>query len=191
MRALARYACVGAAATALHYAVLVALVNWTATPPPAAAATGAVLGAQLAYVGNRAFTFTDRRPWWASWWRFQATAVLGAVLSASLVALGSLSLIAIINDAEAQFQIWRIGSAAGAALGIFAAGFALARGHLTPAQKIGEVLTLILFVVIGLLSFIATPLFGLKPITLEAFASVGALALTAHVIWQFFVEKAD
>ena len=89
MRALARYACVGAAATALHYAVLVALVNWTATPPPAAAATGAVLGAQLAYLGNRAFTFTDRRPWWASWWRFQATAVLGAVLSASLVALGT------------------------------------------------------------------------------------------------------
>lgn len=89
MTRLWRYACVGAAATAFHYAVLVALVTWTITPPAAAAAIGAVLGAQLAYVGNRAFTFTDRRRWWASWWRFQATAVLGAVLSATLVALGT------------------------------------------------------------------------------------------------------
>lgn len=136
--------------------------------------------------------------WWVvvqmkykTWTTTPGRLVTAYAVSLSLIALGALSLIAIINDAEAQFQIWRIGSAAGAALGIFAAGFALARGHLTPAQKISEVLTLILFVVIGLLSFITAPLFGLKPITLEAFASVGALALTTHVIWQFFVEKSE
>lgn len=86
MKALVRYAAVGAGATALHWGLLVLLVERGGWPPAAAAAGGAVAGAQFAFLGNRRFTFAHRGPWWASWWRFQATAAGGAVLAAALVA---------------------------------------------------------------------------------------------------------
>lgn len=83
-----RYTAVGAVATAAHYALLVALVEALAVPPPLASALGAVLGAQVAFVGNRRFTFAHAGPWWGAWWRFQGTAVLGAALGAAIVAGG-------------------------------------------------------------------------------------------------------
>lgn len=83
-----RYAGVGALATAAHYALLAALVEALHWPAPLSAALGAALGAQVAFVGNRWFTFAHRGPWLAAWWRFQATAVLGAAVSASTVAIG-------------------------------------------------------------------------------------------------------
>ena len=90
MRPMLRYAAVGAAATALHYALLAGLVEFGGLPAAPSAALGAVAGAQLAYVGNRQLTFSDRRhAWWSSWWRFQLVAVGGALLSAGLVALGA------------------------------------------------------------------------------------------------------
>jgi putative flippase GtrA len=83
-----RYGLVGAVATAAHYALLWAAVEAGHWPPPLAAGAGAALGAQVAFVGNRGFTFGHRGPWWPAWWRFQATALLGAATSVAVVALG-------------------------------------------------------------------------------------------------------
>lgn len=88
MRRLMRYATVGAIATAVHYALLVLLVEIAGWPPFAGAGAGAVLGAQVAYAGNRWFTFGHRGPLAASWLRFQSTAVVGAAVGMAVVALG-------------------------------------------------------------------------------------------------------
>jgi putative flippase GtrA len=87
-RQLARYAAVGAFATAVHYLVLATCVELLGWPAFAGAGTGAVVGAQLAYAGNRWFTFAHRGAVAASWPRFQFTALAGALLSMAVVALG-------------------------------------------------------------------------------------------------------
>jgi putative flippase GtrA len=88
MQRLMRYAAVGAVATAAHYALLVLLVESGLLPAFAAAGAGAVFGAQVAYAGNRWFTFAHRGPLLASWLRFQSTAVIGALVGMAVVALG-------------------------------------------------------------------------------------------------------
>lgn len=88
-RPFLRYLAVGAVATAAHYLLLAGLVEQGGWPAPPAAAAGAVLGAQLAFVGNRRFTFGHAGPWWPAWMRFQLTALLGAATSAGMVALGT------------------------------------------------------------------------------------------------------
>lgn len=82
-----RYAAVGAVGTVVHYAILVGTVEAGLLAPPRAAAVGAWVGAQVAFAGNAAFTFRGGATL-GSWARFQATAVVGAVLSYALVALG-------------------------------------------------------------------------------------------------------
>lgn len=84
-----RYVVVGAVATATHYLLLAWGVERAGWPAPLAAAAGAVLGAQVAFVGNRRFTFGHAGPWWPAWARFQVTALLGAATSATVVALGT------------------------------------------------------------------------------------------------------
>jgi putative flippase GtrA len=88
MRHFVRYSAVGAIATAAHYLVLIACVEWGHWPAFIASGTGAVVGAQVAYAGNRWFTFAHTGAIRASWPRFQATALIGAVLGMALVALG-------------------------------------------------------------------------------------------------------
>lgn len=83
-----RYLGVGAVATLAHYALLGLAVELGHWPPPLAAGAGAVLGAQVGFVGNRGFTFGHCGAVWPAWWRFQLTALLSAVTSAALVALG-------------------------------------------------------------------------------------------------------
>lgn len=84
---LMRYAAVGGVATAVHYLLLVACVELAAWPAWLASGLGAVAGAQLAYYGNRRFTFAHRGARAASYPRFQATALLGAVAGMGVVAL--------------------------------------------------------------------------------------------------------
>lgn len=89
MRAFFTYSLVGAVATAAHYALLVFCVEVARWPAVAASGLGALLGAQVAYLGNRTLTFAHRGALGPSWLRFQATGVLGAALGMALVALGA------------------------------------------------------------------------------------------------------
>jgi putative flippase GtrA len=88
MRHFIRYGAVGAIATAVHYLVLVACVEGLGWPAFVGSGAGAVVGAQVAYAGNRWFTFAHTGAVSASWPRFQATALLGALLGMAVVALG-------------------------------------------------------------------------------------------------------
>jgi putative flippase GtrA len=83
-----RYGSVGAAATAAHYLTLVLCVELAGWPAYLASGFGAVVGAQLAYAGNRWFTFGHRGAMRASWPRFMLTALLGALLGMAIVGLG-------------------------------------------------------------------------------------------------------
>jgi putative flippase GtrA len=85
---LLRYAVVGLVAMGAHYALMVACVEWAAWPEWLASGMGAVLGSQVAFVGNRHFTFQHSGPWWPSWLRFQGTAALGTVAGMLVVAVG-------------------------------------------------------------------------------------------------------
>lgn len=87
MRQLIRYGLVGAVATAVHYAILIASVQWAHWPAWLASGYGAAIGAQVAYLGNRWFTFANRGGIGTSWLRFQALAVAGALLGMAIVAL--------------------------------------------------------------------------------------------------------
>lgn len=85
---LSRYALVGVVATASHYALLTVLVELAQWPAWIGSGAGAVLGAQVAFVGNRRYTFRHEGPWLPAWWRFQWTAAFGALLGMGLVAAG-------------------------------------------------------------------------------------------------------
>src|SRR4051812_39992112 len=89
MRRFVRYGAIGAVATATHYAVLLLGVEGAGLAPWCASGLGAVLGAQVAYLGNRRYTFVHRRPVRDSWWRFQSTALLGALIGMAVVALAT------------------------------------------------------------------------------------------------------
>ncbi len=85
---LLRYASVGIVATAVHYALLTALVEGGWLAPPIAAAAGAWVGAQVAFALNARYTFRPAAVTARSWLRFQVTAAIGAALSFALVAAG-------------------------------------------------------------------------------------------------------
>jgi putative flippase GtrA len=88
MRRFIRYGTVGALATATHYALLVLVVEAFGWPAWLGSGLGAVVGAQVAYAGNRRWTFGHRGRVAASWPRFQATALLGALAGMAIVAAG-------------------------------------------------------------------------------------------------------
>lgn len=88
MRRLARYTLVGGAATAAHAALLALAVEAGHWPAWLGSGAGAVLGAQLAFWGNRHYTFGHRGHWWPAWCRFHATAGAGALLGMALVHAG-------------------------------------------------------------------------------------------------------
>lgn len=87
--AFGRYLRVGAAATAAHYAVLVALVEMTGAPAAPSAAVGATTGALVAYAGNRLYTFASRTPHLRALPRFLAVAAFGSAASGTLVWTGT------------------------------------------------------------------------------------------------------
>ncbi len=85
---LLRYAGVGGLATAAHWVLLALLVESAGMAPWLASGCGAVLGAQVAFVGNRRYTFGHAGPLWPAWWRFMGTALLGAGVGMAIVAAG-------------------------------------------------------------------------------------------------------
>ena len=85
---IARYAAVGAVATAVHYLLLVAAVRCLGWPAFVGSGLGAVVGAQVAFFGNRRYTFDHAGRWAKAWPRFQATALAGAAFGMAVVAVG-------------------------------------------------------------------------------------------------------
>src|SRR5689334_7601127 len=88
MRRFIRYGSVGVFATLAHYLVLVLAVEAFHWPAWVASGVGATVGAQVAFFGNRRWTFDHRGPMGPAWLRFHGTAVLGALLGMAIVALG-------------------------------------------------------------------------------------------------------
>ncbi len=86
-RRFAAYLAVGALATAVHYALLVVAVESAHWPAWLGSGVGAVVGAQVAFAGNRWYTFAHRGALTRSWPRFQLTALAGAGLGMLIVAL--------------------------------------------------------------------------------------------------------
>jgi putative flippase GtrA len=90
MQRFVRYTLVGAVATAVHYALLAALVECLHGPAWVGSGVGAVVGAQVAFFGNRGFTFAHRGDVAPAWVRFMGTAMAGALLGMAIVAGGVL-----------------------------------------------------------------------------------------------------
>ena len=88
MTRFVRYVGVGAVSTALHYAVLVSCVELGDWPAWLASGFGAAVGAQLAFFGNRRFTFDHSGAVGPAWLKFMGTAGAGALLGMAVVALG-------------------------------------------------------------------------------------------------------
>jgi putative flippase GtrA len=100
-----RYSAVGLGATLVHYVVLLLGVELGGCSPAWGSAWGAILGAQVAFIGNRWWTFApaprsseqaashapmSSKPaaWVASWLRFQLTAITAAALGVVWLKLG-------------------------------------------------------------------------------------------------------
>ena len=84
-RQLSRYALVGVAATLVHYAILITLVEaigWRAVP---ATLCGYVAGGVVSYLLNRRHTFASDRPHEEATWRFALVAFAGFCLTYGLM----------------------------------------------------------------------------------------------------------
>jgi len=88
VNAFTRYLLVGALATLGHWLLMAVLVEGVGMAAWLASGCGAVFGAQLAFFGNRRFTFNHAAAAGPAWWRFMGTAALGAVLGMAVVAAG-------------------------------------------------------------------------------------------------------
>lgn len=87
MKRFLRYSVVGGIATAAHYALLALVVEWLHWPAWLGSGLGAVLGAQVAFFGNRVFTFAHQGPVAVAWVKFMGTAAAGALLGMLIVAV--------------------------------------------------------------------------------------------------------
>ncbi len=84
-RQFLRFLLVGGAATALHYAVMIALVEAVGVAAPAAAAAGFLAGAVVSYLANRAFTFQSEADLGAGLFRYAMVMGVGLLLNVALV----------------------------------------------------------------------------------------------------------
>lgn len=84
-----RYTLVGLFATAVHYAVLAALVEIGGASAGPSAAVGALLGAMTGYAGNRRFTFPRRTTHGQALPRFGLVAAAVALANAAIVWTGT------------------------------------------------------------------------------------------------------
>jgi putative flippase GtrA len=83
-----RYTLVGGIATAVHYALLAIIVELLHRPAWVGSGVGAVIGAQVAFVGNRVYTFAHEGDAAPAWAKFQGTAAAGALLGMVIVGTG-------------------------------------------------------------------------------------------------------
>jgi len=88
-----RFLAVGAAATALQYAILIALVRWAGVNAVLASTLGFAVSMWLNYALNRRYTFASDRPHAQALPRFVATALCGL----GLTALGMYVLVSLLR----------------------------------------------------------------------------------------------
>jgi putative flippase GtrA len=88
MQRFMRYTLVGAIATAVHYGLLAVAVELAHWPAFIGSGLGAVVGAQVAFFGNRGFTFGHAGELGPAWVKFQGTALGGAALGMLVVGIG-------------------------------------------------------------------------------------------------------
>jgi len=81
-----RYAGAGAVGTALHYAVLIALVQLAHAGAIAASTIGAIAGALVNYALNHRYTFASRNAHGRALPRFALVAIAGVALNALVLA---------------------------------------------------------------------------------------------------------
>jgi putative flippase GtrA len=96
-----RYAFVGAMGTAAHYAVLVVLVQAAGIDPVLGSTVGAVVGAVVNYFLNHRYTFASRRRHAHAMPRFAATAIVGMLVNAAMLA-------ALINGFGAHYLVAQV-----------------------------------------------------------------------------------
>lgn len=84
---IARFAAVGVAATATHYAILVALVEGAGVRPVLATTIGYIFGTTVSYVLNRRFTFKSDAPVASSFAKFALLYGVGAFLNGAIMAV--------------------------------------------------------------------------------------------------------
>ncbi len=89
MPAFGRYLLIGLMATAIHYALLMALVELAGAAAAPSAAVGAACGALAAYAGNRRYTFASGAAHGQALPRFLAVAAFGAAANGAIVWAGT------------------------------------------------------------------------------------------------------
>jgi len=87
VRDFLRFAAVGAVATVVHYAVLIAMTEWGGASPVTATICGFFVGALVSYYLNRRYTFADKQTDFAKGLiKFLIVIGIGAVINAGIVA---------------------------------------------------------------------------------------------------------
>ncbi|MGE0595849.1 MAG: GtrA family protein [Hyphomonadaceae bacterium] len=115
-----RFAIVGAIATGVHYAVLVALVEGAGVAPLLATTCGYAFGIATSYTLNRRFTFGARGAVGATLAKFVLLYAIGAALNGAVMAgliatgahylaaqVGATALVLIWNFAGARYVVFR------------------------------------------------------------------------------------
>ncbi|MFM9848190.1 MAG: GtrA family protein [Hyphomicrobiaceae bacterium] len=82
-----RFACVGLAATGVHYAILIALVEFRQIGPVPATTLGFVAGAFVSYVLNRRYTFKASGQFGPGLAKYYGALSVGLALNAIIVAV--------------------------------------------------------------------------------------------------------
>jgi len=85
-QAFTRYTAVGVFSTTVHYVILAVWVDGWGWPAWLGSGVGAVVGAQVGFVGNRFITFAHRGAIGTAWRKFMTTALLGTLLGMAIVA---------------------------------------------------------------------------------------------------------
>jgi putative flippase GtrA len=86
-RQFSSFLAIGVATTAVHYAVLIALVEASALSPVWATTAGFLAAVLLSYLLNRRYTFDDLPAFRAGLLKYLATASVGLVLNAGTMAV--------------------------------------------------------------------------------------------------------
>jgi len=99
------YSAVGAVGTAVHFSVLIFLVQLLAIDPVSASMAGFASGAMVNYGLNYRFTFKSANPHYASLPKFLAVALAGLCLNTMIMALATGRLYYLVSQCLATILV--------------------------------------------------------------------------------------